>query len=244
MKKIEKPIYKKLPPLVLYLNDIQELYKFLKEITDEQVVIETNGYRLNSPDELSGIEKDKTNSFTIKYEESFFKDDYSRVEICLEQNHGSIYVNREDIKAQGIAANIEKILLPHKKSNVPHIVSNVLFICSLVIFILSLKYPNSNTSIVLIGIVSFIGIACLALLGHLHSYRWYNTVFFKSRKEAPSFWKRNKDQIIVGIVTGVIVAIISSFVTVVITKKVTIKTNTVSESNSQKITVQQDVNSH
>lgn len=107
MEKIKEPISKQLPPLVLYLDDIQELYEFLKETTKEPVVIETCGYRFISLDELSKFEKEKTNSFTIYYEEPYLKyDEPYRVNLYLYQNRGLIFINRGDVKAEGMT-------LPH-----------------------------------------------------------------------------------------------------------------------------------
>jgi hypothetical protein len=243
MEKIKKTIDRKLPPLVLYLDDIQELYEFLKGIAKKTVVIETCNYRLNSPDELSKLKEEKTNSIAFECNEPYLS-------VNLYESGGSILISKRDIgdnEAEGIAVNIERILLSRKRSVVFSIVSKPYFIGSLCGFsvFLALSSKNSESFILpLFSLASFIVTVCGFVFGYLFSLRWYNTVFFKLRKESPSFWKRNKDQIIVGVVTAVITAIITSFVTAIITAKVTTKTSSISESNSQKETVQQDVNSH
>ncbi len=245
MEKIKNPIHKKLPPLVLYLDDIQELCEFLKVIAKRPVIIETCNYKLNTLEELSKLKEEKTNSITFKCDEPFFS-------IELHKSGGFIFISKtkiEDVEAEGIVASIEKILLPHRKSFVFSTVSNsylgsLLLGASTTQLVIGKIGKSNNLILYLFALALFIISVFWTILGFRLSIKRYNTVFLKLRKESASFWKRNKDQIIVGVVTAVITAIVSSFVTVLITAKVSTKTSSFSEPNSQKEIVQQDVNSH
>jgi len=199
MEKISDSISKDLPPLRLHLDELREVYEVLSKYSKEAATIETCGYRISNLDELGKLPVEQTNELYINSRNPY-------LQIRLTQTHGKIYVGDGNIESEGLASRIEKILLQGKilypalpKSN---------WISFLLGLPCGLGIILENKILVIVGGIIILVNIIWGLLHFSFVTKRYNTIVFKLRKETPSFWKRNKDELvmlIVGTIIGVVV---------------------------------------
>ncbi|MFZ2098396.1 MAG: hypothetical protein WAV05_17325 [Anaerolineales bacterium] len=206
MEKISDSIFKTLPHLRLYRDEIEELYQFLIGIADEKVIIETCGYRLSSIDEISQLSKDTTHDIQFSTNKPYIR-------IRLTAYSGDIYIGKGDVEAEGIASLIENILL--KGKTYQPLLHNNPWLSFLPVIPLIVGIIMRNIFIIILGSVLFIAsVVWLSVETHFSVTR-YNIIIFHSRKNTLNFWKRNKDQIImliVGAVIGIAATVLGSIV--------------------------------
>lgn len=200
MEKIIDPIRIKLPPLRLYLDQLREVYDVLSIHCDKPIIIQTCGYRITDLDELENLPDEQTN-------ELYISSNIPNLQIKLAQNYGEIYSSESSLEVEGLLSRIEKILL-HGKTRYPISPFNnwlpFLFGLSLCLGII-FRYQNFVIISIIILLVNFLW----AILDFNFVNKPVNTIIFKSRKDSPNFWKRNKDDIL-KLVLGII---IGSFIT-------------------------------
>lgn len=199
MEKIRNSIKKNLPPLRLYLDELREVYEELSKHCEEPVTIQTCGYRLDNLDELGKLPAEQTNELFIHCLNPY-------LQIRLAPTHGEIYIGDDDIKSEGLASRIEKILLKGKVLYPALPKSN--WISFLFVTPLAFGIFLGNKILIFFGVSILLVVILWGWLNFEFVTKRYNTIVFKSRKEAPNFWKRNKDEIImlvVGTLFGVII---------------------------------------
>ena len=102
MKKLEKSISIKIPPVRLFLEDVKAIEEVYKEHF-ETYEIRTNEFKLDSVEELKDIGKDKLSDLSFSS-----VDPYAHVK--LSEYTAEIYSPRDDVKSTGIIAKLKNIL--------------------------------------------------------------------------------------------------------------------------------------
>lgn len=199
MEKIRNSISKDLPPLRLHLDELREVYEVLSKHCKEPATIQTCGYRLDNLDELGKLPAEQANELYISCLNPY-------LQIRLARTHGEIYIGDGSIESEGLVSRIEKILLQGKVLYPALPKSN--WISLLLGLPLAFGLFLENKILAISGAIIVLVVILWGWLNFNFVTKRYNTIVFKSRKEAPNFWKRNKDEIImlvVGTIIGVVV---------------------------------------
>jgi hypothetical protein len=203
MEKIRDSIHKKLPPLLLYLEEVDEFYQFISGIAKD-VTFEVEGYRLNSPEELKKLPVNHIHNLQINSSRPFIKLD-------LRPYSAEIFIGNGDVEAEGIASRIENILLSGRAP--VYFVPSGFFSGILASVPLWIGLALKNNLISGLGIAFVTVWATLLSIDYQFRLKQYTTVSPMKRKELPSFWARNKDQIWLLIIGAVIGAVITKIAT-------------------------------
>lgn len=187
----------------LHLDELHEVYEVLSEYCKEGATIETCGYRISDLNELAKLPVEQTNELYINSTNRY-------LQISLTQNHGTIRVGSGNIEAEGLVSRIEKILLKGKirypalpESTWIPFPTGLPLLIGLII---------RNKILTITGGVIFLVYILWGLIYIRFTTKRYSTIVFKLRKETPSFWKRNKDQLVMLIVGTIIVGVVTKVI--------------------------------
>jgi hypothetical protein len=206
MEKLQKTsVNKDFPPLRLYFDEIRELYEVLSKHCKEPVTIYTCGYKITDFDDLKKLSEEQTHEMNISCTNPY-------LELRLTKVYGELYIGDGSLESEGLSSRIENCLLKGKATYPVLFKSN--WLSYVIVLPLLLGFMLDNKILITSGAVAWLSYFLFIIIwGWLH-YRFvtqrYNTIIFKSRKEAPNFLQRNKDELIM--------LIVGTFIGVVITK--------------------------
>lgn len=197
MKQISQSKSVDLPPTELYLEDIDELCQIIRGAA-KNVRIEVPGYELESPDELAALSKQLPtkvlHEFKIKAREP-----YIILEIYPHSSH--LYISDQTLELLGIQTKITEFMIQRRQTfwwaMNPWLVS---FLAPIAIF------AGAKFNKWVFGATAIIVIAAYWWT-YRRTFRSHTIFFLSSRKERDSFWMRNRDKIILAILSALIGAI-------------------------------------
>lgn len=214
MRKIDRGHSEKLPPVKLYLDELEEIASLLNE-SCESVYIETGGFQLEELGEITKLKEDVLYDILLWADHSFL-----RVDLGPDGNRLSI--EQDTPRARGLFEHVKAILL--RRGRKLGAIKLLLFaaggaIAATGIALLLVMRPDelekqfayfSVGGLIFCAVGTSIGYA----LGWLtQRFVRYCVVIPRRHIEAPGFFKRNSDTIIVVLIT----ALISSIATYVVT---------------------------
>jgi len=208
MKKLKKPLTKDLPPIKLYLDDLEAIFYVLEQKV-KGIDITTEDYKLEDIKQLKSLEIRKIHYLSIRC-----NDPYMSIE--FRGNSASIYFAEDSTYNRGILSEIEDILNKRKAFLGRFFASNwATFVLggfsgfSFVVMLAMLR----NESLAYFWL--FVGLVLLSIFFSVHSFRlglWnYCTIALSKRKEENSFWKRNRDPILVAIIAAIAGSLVTIF---------------------------------
>lgn len=213
MEKLPKIIYETVPPVKLYLDDLQEIETLLKEHYGDKIEIRTKEYKFNSVDGLQQLDEPKIYHLKISVGEGIFASD---VEMELKRSEATIFCRTDTPKDHGIVNKLKELLLNRKR--LARKLRPLWFLCliaSLVVLYLFQRYSTSLPIILVLAIIALI-LVTLQLWIVLADIRYHCIIIPKWKRDAPSFWTRNKDQIWLLIIGAIVGAIITAIVTLLL----------------------------
>lgn len=204
MKKKTNRLCERLNPAKLYLDDIEKIVETMLQISDK-VEISNEEYSFESLDELKELKQEALRNLEITASHP------SRISIHFKKD--SIYLHASDDApaSRGILEKIKEIVAQRSRRLVWLLNSNFLsggfFALSMIVFIFY-GVIDGNGYCFLAGIIGVI-------IGWFWSWRSirsqhfnYSVIILKHRIDAPSFFKRNRDKIIIAIIASVIGGIV------------------------------------
>ena len=196
MKKLNKSINKEYPPVVLYLEDLEEIERVLRDNAKDFVITYGN-CQYDSVNELVGAVGAKQ----ILGVELKAQNPYTTID--LHKTWTKIYVSASETTAVGVFHQIEEIILRCRRW-FPWIYNPFFpFVLSILLgplIYLSTRYGFLIGVYPLMLVVVFFVWGMWVSLGH-HSLVWLV-------KKPGSFIARNRDQLILAIVSGLVGAIL------------------------------------
>jgi len=199
MKTLKQPISKELPLTRMYLDDVKAIYDILKNNCGS-VEITTDKYEISDVTKLKDIGESQIH--TLNFE---CRDPY--ISINLFPSHGRIYISEDSTITRGILSQIEDILNKCKRkiasildSFSAYIILGLLLSTSLVMIS---KFTEGWLSITLVIFIILIFILYYGQTYRL-SLHQHSTIILSERRERANFFKRNKDQIIVGLIIAIV----------------------------------------
>ena len=207
MKKAKQHFGEYLPPVRLYLEDVQETCSMLAE-TCARVSIETPGFELDSAQELTDLKTPSLSQLTVRGSEPC-------ISLDLRPNH--VYLSIDDnTPAQRGTFEKVKALLRSKSSLALRLAKHqALFglIGGIAVGMLTIGYEKSGV-LMLLGGFGFLslGLVFAYLSFQICTRRWaiINTC---SRRDRNGFWRRNADQIALATISAVLGAVITFVIT-------------------------------
>lgn len=194
MQKITKSIYVSLPIINIYVDEVREIYNFLAEHCKGGVGIEILDYKLDSIEEINNLPYEMVHNLEITCQEPYIR-------IRLEKHSASINASEDTIENEGIVAKLKEILLKHKLIVIP--VIGYSFITGIAggltffpIYMTMYAYYSKDYAHAILWFIAFTLLLTMTCNMWHQYYCRYSTIYLRARKEKDSFWKRNKDQLI------------------------------------------------
>lgn len=211
MRELKKSISVDFPPVRLYLDDVEQLFNILKKRA-KSVNIETEKYELDDVAHLKEIKSDKIHKLTLSSSNPY-------ISIDFESDSARVYISEDTTLNRGILSEIEDVIKRCRR-RIAHIFhkSHPEFYLSAVAALSVLQVHEymkgwlfgAFTALIITPIVLGIIFYCKI------DFYQYSTIILSERHGQDTFFKRNRD----GIVVGIIVAIITAVVTWLLVKLV------------------------
>ena len=199
MKELKRPISKELPPTRMYLDDVQAIYNILKN-NCSSVRIETDKYEISDIVKLKDISVNEIHTISFKCRDPY-------IIIDLLPHGGRLYIEEDSTINRGILSQIEDILSKCERkiirllNSLPAylVVGMLLGVAFPIIFKFTERWLSVTLSISLLVILILLLVKSYRL-----SLRQHSTIILSERRARASFIKRNKDQIIVGLIIATV----------------------------------------
>jgi hypothetical protein len=205
MKKKEQPaksLSASYSSKVIYREDLENIYKILNE-SYQEIQIEIDEYVLDSLDEIPQIDKDKA-----EYQCKIMVSE-PNIEVLLSINELRIYSEEGTGIPAGIFARLDNLIkntnlyIPRSILKIFGEIGSFLLLGSFLVFIIFT--PQNYLVWWFIGIGGFF--ILLVPIG-VFIFPKHNEIYLKNKKEYPSFFRRNKDEIVLNFIFLVIGIII------------------------------------
>lgn len=210
----------KLPPLRLYLDDIDEINSIL-ETDYKDYNIETTEYELESLHEVKDLKEDKIDSLTFKSLKPY-------ISLKFAYNGTTLVCEEDDTKSVGILSKIKAIL--DKRTLSIKFVDNNWFgilLISGIFILLFLAMLSGKTMLIskeytyslFISTFTYLGVVVLiAFLMDLVTNRKHTLIYISYKKERPNFFVRNKDGFILVLIGALLGSMFGAFFTYILYK--------------------------
>ncbi len=204
-----------LPHARLFLDDIEAIWHLLEELG--KVEIETNRYELEGLDDLQAVSPDEAVDVTLRVRGD------NDLTVYLHRNMGVISSWRATLGVRGAADQIADRVKQRRDWWdwllhwwVPYL--GLVLILGPVAVSLGPGLPGGLPGRWLGGSVAFLGLAVVTGWQLLRFIARDILVVPVRRLEAPSFWTRNRDAVVVGLVVGIVAAIIGAVAGVLLSR--------------------------
>lgn len=199
MKKKTVPISKSISYLRVYIDDIEKFYALLNEISTN-VEFELGDYKIENVAEISQIHDEKITDFKIISKDPYIVIDYSDL-------GARIYVSNPDASQELVINKIEKILIERRNGFFSFIDKNYtyfsVFAGILVFVTLLIQSHFSQIAALIITVMFFLSVVFIT--GRKSS------IIMSYKKDYPSFFSRNKDDILISIIFLILGWVLSKF---------------------------------
>lgn len=218
MKRVERVFFERLPPVKLYLEDVEEVCAIVQE-NAARLELETGDVALNGPLDLQRLPKNELTELEVR---GIRESGGTSLSVDFERSHITLFSSKDDSVSLGTAAKVKRVLRPRQRNLVRVLLSPIfggipvgLFLSATVISIVGLVEGSALLSIASLVLFAQGGLFVAPIF--LYS-RKANLIIVKFRRDAPSFWQRRKDDLVVGLLAALVGAIIGSLLTYLLTQ--------------------------
>ena len=201
MKKKTRDLFKMLGPVKLYYDDIEKIVSTLKEVNDN-ITLEGFDFYLDNIEELKDINETVLTELKISIRKP-------NLSVYLKPDGVSIYAGEDTAIHRGLFEEIKNQLKKHRRpfSLITHNTTVAFSLAGALIGISISLITKTFTSFEYYRIIA----CCIIILASVvwskitYSNRnnKYSIIYPKRRKEAPNFLKRQKDQIILALISAI-----------------------------------------
>jgi hypothetical protein len=198
MKKKKQSHIENLRPVILYLDDIEQIVEIFKTISDK-VEISTEEYKYENISELQNLSDERLSDLNIEIKEPY-------VSLGFKKCNVSLYRADDDAVTVGLCEKLKEFLFRHtrKFSRIMYIVPIWSFFIGVGSSTLVIGTHRSDVNRIFIGCIVLACGIVLTLISWYLRFNRFSTIYLQRKKEFPSFWKRNKDELVVNILVGCI----------------------------------------
>jgi hypothetical protein len=203
MERITRTLSRSFKPVRLYLDDIEEIVTIIKEI-DAQPKIQVEDFRLDNLEEMTSLKKDMLHEMNISS---------TRPYISLEMRPSWIrlYISEDKAESRGIFEKIRTILVSRKRPFTWIIHNSFLYSVWCILALYGVVWGVRLKSIILTASFAIIFILAIVftIYGINDQFKRYTIIIPKYKQDSPNFIKRNRDKIIIAIISAIIGAVLS-----------------------------------
>lgn len=191
-------------PVHLYLEDLHEIESILKEeLKVKELEITFDEYEAKSIKEIpEGTENVST--YLV------FQTSNPNISISIYKHSTSIWLSSTNLELEGAIAKITDLLTKRTRKFIFYsfkVLNLGISLIFITVAILSSWFGRMSRNIQIILLLIFLLTLTLWILTILKPVK--SIIEFKEKKKTPTFFQRNKDRIIVGLLVGIPVAIFS-----------------------------------
>jgi len=218
MKQIDRKQNKTYLPVCLYLDELSAIEKIINDAGGKPIIKIADC----EFDSIADLVKNQSLLENNKLDEALITSRTPSIYIFLRKTWASLEIDTSDLISTGVFTKIDKILKSCKRRTawINHTWWGLLllFIISVSLFLILLFYFEIHfISKDILSILSPVQIAGITCLLYVIFYKINTTkIILQNRANAPSFFKRNKDQIIVNVIIAIIGAILGIFGTLIV----------------------------
>lgn len=212
MEKIRRHLGEHLKPVKLYFDDIEELVDIFQS-TGADIQIEADDYKIASPEEILSINKPFFTNLSIRQRNISVSVNF--------ENDGIWLYAAEDTPAQRGLFELTKIVLRKKRRVLTSFLQSPIligvFLGTLIGFISSLNTTSGKWKI-FIGVSMTVSAILWVPFAYWSRFRRFSIIIPFRKSSRPNFWHRNRDQIILALISAALGAI-GAFVVAYILQK-------------------------
>jgi hypothetical protein len=198
MQQVPKSDLFRYPKIKLYKDDVQNIIELFNSQYGSTLRIQINGYLIDNFDEISKIKENTTNKFKIS-------SITEGVSLELTRKYAYLYLsNSNEINQLGLKSKIDDIL--NKRKRIFNFLDSIWFyaLFSLVIGILIGIIWNTLLTIMLFTLE----LIYLVVFISPTSFISHSLIILDKNSQDLSFWRRNYEKIMIGIIIAVLSGII------------------------------------
>lgn len=206
-----KSHHKHIKPVRLYLDDVEEICKILHEVT-ESVQLITEDYLFEEPEQLAELRKDYITDLEIRSSNPF-------ISVDLKPGKGWLYIAKDEPASRGVFEKVMQFLEERRYplwrfTTFPSILlfSSCLGLSLAFLLVLATGILELGLPVIVVSAVGVLVFVLLILHGVEISSKKYSVVFLTHRANAQPFLKRNRDQIILALISAILGGLVTLFV--------------------------------
>jgi hypothetical protein len=204
-----------LPPVRLYLDDITDICNVLHEVC-KRIAIETPEYESIEPSELGNLPTQALREITITGFDPY-------ISVRVRSRTLLLTAGGNDITSLGVMQKTKEVLLRRRRPILRWLTGNAgvrvsigMSVITFVVLIAALTTPGKPQVRYVVAGFLILGAVTLGQMAVVWlAFRGANWVILVPRKQAPNFWQRNRDAIVVNVICAVIGAVAGAVATVI-----------------------------
>ena len=210
MRRRPKTYSEDVPPVKVYLDDVENIVQIIAEVSDE-ILLRTDEYDFEDATDLASLDQEFINALKITCSDPYLQFEFAPGWIRL-------YIGSDTPESRGTLEKVKAVLLARRR-RLGWLRERWWLASWFWLAPVSLLFLGIESSAWL-PIVAGIGGTCLFAVwlwwGYREALYRHSVIVLKRRKEEVSFWKRNSDRIIVGIITALVAGLLGSGLTLLI----------------------------
>jgi len=203
-----------LKQVLLYRDDIEQIVELLREVSSD-VELSTDEHKFNDVKEWAELKRDYFTNMHLKTRNPYVSLDLSKQSVHL-------YIAEDTPQSRGAFEKIKRFLMDRKPPGqkllnlwMPPLVLNLPLYAFL--FLPGPLRGRDWTTISVTGIL-MLGCVWWYWLGFQSRFRKYSIIVPKYRIDAPNFWKRNSDKIVLAVICTVFGSLLTLLIKSLTTK--------------------------
>lgn len=227
MKKLTRGLHWSGPPVLLYQEDVKSIYDLLARVFPaDRIYISAGDYVLDSPDELLQLEDSPLRRLQMSvYIQGLFS-------VSIEGSNTSLYCENDAPALRGTLDKIRELLLKRRRPLAAFVLQYwyLFIVMCLVPPLLPVLTKGLSPGIrIAIGLTFLVLFVLVAAIG---AYYWFfvlrpgakaGCIIPRHVVPTTSFFKRNKDAILLMVLTAIVTAVITALATIGIERLLSFK---------------------
>lgn len=211
MKRIKGILSKNYKCPKLYLEDIEKIFEILNEAEIKNINLRADGYSYNNLEELE--EKKK------KVRDLYIETDQPHIKIEFLRDSAQFYIFSDDLKSRGIFSSVNEIISRRERKLLWILTAYDLFIIILISIILTFTRFFKEDPHYIIKNILIISLGAILLwtpISILVHWKYFSIIDLIRKDKISNFFIRNKDNIIISIISTITGTIIGIFLGIAI----------------------------
>jgi len=193
-----------LKPVTLFRDDLDRIVEIL-QAASPKISIETDEYVFESVDDLVKTGQKIINNLVITCGDILTS---PHLMLFLKPHRIELFAREDEPLSRGLFEKIKDILIKRERIYARFLHAGwVLFAFAIALPILGIWYKNSPLS-AFSFLFTLSGILIMTW-ARRDRFERYSTIFLKKRAEQDSFWDRNKDQVLLAVISAVVGGLIT-----------------------------------